>query len=110
MRRVLVDLDRAQQTAKRGARATHLQVDSGLTVAGPPPVDLIAVDEALDKLAAIDPRKVHVVELRFFAGLTVEEVAQVLNVSPDTVARDWRMARAWLPRQLDPRRVPPSFS
>jgi RNA polymerase sigma factor (sigma-70 family) len=64
-------------------------------------VDLIAIDEALNALATIDPRKVQVVELRFFAGLTVEETARVLDVSPDTVARDWRMARTWLMRELD---------
>ena len=100
MRRVLVDLARAQQTAKRGARAAHVPLDSGLAVAGPTPVDLIAVDEAMDRLSRIDERKVRVVELRFFAGLTVEETAQVLNVSPDTIARDWRMARSWLLREL----------
>ena len=104
MRRVLVDLARAQRTAKRGARAAHLPLDSGLSVVGPSPVDLIAVDEAMEKLATIDQRKVRVIELRFFAGLTVEEAAQVLNVSPDTIARDWRMAQTWLLRELDPRR------
>ena len=65
------------------------------------PLDLIALDDALDALGAIDPRKVRVVELRFFAGLSVEETAAVLEVSPDTVARDWRMARSWLLKQLD---------
>lgn len=104
MRRVLIDLARAQQTAKRGAGAAHLPLESGIAVAGPSPVDLIAVDEAMDRLATIDQRKVRVIELRFFAGLTVEEAAEVLNVSPDTVARDWRMARTWLLRELDPRR------
>lgn len=63
-------------------------------------MDLIALDEALESLAALDARKVQVVELKFFAGLTVEETAEVLNVSPDTVARDWRMARTWLLREL----------
>ena len=66
----------------------------------PDPIDLIAVDEALDTLAKLDARKVRVIELRFFAGLTVEETASVLDVSPDTVARDWRMARSWLLREL----------
>ena len=101
MRRVLVDLARAQCSVKRGARADHLPLDSGLAVAGPSPVDLIALDEALDALATIDARKVRVIELRFFAGLTVEETARVLDVSSDTVARDWRMARTWLLRELD---------
>jgi len=103
MRRVLVDLARAQGAAKRGARAEHRPVDSGVAVAGPSPVDLLALDEALDRLGAIDARKVRVIELRFFAGLTVEETAAVLDVSPDTVARDWRMARTWLLRDLDTR-------
>jgi len=64
------------------------------------PVDLIALDRALEALARIDPRKVKVIEMRFFGGLTVEETAQALDVSPDTVARDWRMAKAWLTREL----------
>jgi RNA polymerase sigma factor (TIGR02999 family) len=101
MRRVLVDLARAHGSTKRGAGATHVSMDSDVAAQGPALVDLIAVDEALNALAAIDARKVRVVELRFFAGLTVEETAQVLDVSPDTVARDWRMARTWLLRQLD---------
>lgn len=63
-------------------------------------MDLIALDRALESLATLDARKVQVVELKFFAGLTVEETADVLNVSPDTVARDWRMARTWLLREL----------
>jgi len=101
MRPVLVDLVRAQGSAKRGSRVVHLPLDSSLAAGGPAPVDLIALDEALDTLAAFDARKVRVVELRFFSGLTVEETARVLDVSNDTVARDWRMARAWLMRQLN---------
>jgi RNA polymerase sigma factor (TIGR02999 family) len=101
MRRVLVDLARAHGTTKRGVGAEHVSLDSHVVAHVPALVDLIAVDEALNALARIDARKVRVVELRFFAGLTVEETAQVLNVSPDTVARDWRMARTWLLRQLD---------
>ena len=100
MRRVLVDLSREHGAAKRGSRVEHVPLDSGLAAGGPPPLDLIALDEALDTLAALDARKVQVVELKFFAGLTVEETAEVLNVSPDTVARDWRMARTWLLREL----------
>jgi RNA polymerase sigma factor (TIGR02999 family) len=105
MRRVLVDLSREHGAAKRGARAEHVPLDSGVAVGGPPPVDLIALDQALDSLAAFDARKVQVVELKFFAGLTVEETAEVLNVSPDTVARDWRMARTWLLRELSTART-----
>lgn len=101
MRRVLVDLVRAQVSTKRGGRAVHVPLGSGIAASGPDPLDLIAVDRALDKLATLDARKVRVIELRFFAGLTVEETAHVLEVSPDTVARDWRMARTWLLRELD---------
>jgi RNA polymerase sigma factor (TIGR02999 family) len=101
MRRVLVDLVRAQGTTRRGAGADHVSLPSDVAAQASALVDLIAIDEALNALATIDPRKVRVVELRFFAGLTVEETAQVLDVSPDTVARDWRMARTWLMRELD---------
>ena len=105
MRRLLIDLARAQASTKRGARAAHVPLDSGVAVGGAPSLDLIALDEALDTLASLDSRKVQVVELRFFAGLTVEETAEVLDVSPDTVARDWRMARTWLLRELSDARV-----
>jgi RNA polymerase sigma factor (TIGR02999 family) len=101
MRRVLVDVARAQVTAKRGSRMVHVPLESDVAVDAPPALDLIALDRALDSLATFDARKVRVIELRFFAGLTVEETAQVLEVSPDTVARDWRMARTWLLRELD---------
>ena len=103
MRRVLVDLARAQNTAKRGARPPIVELDSNIAAPVEEPVNLIALDQALESLAAIDPRKVRVVELRYFAGLTVEETAEVLNVSLDTVARDWRMARTWLARALQSR-------
>ena len=101
MRRVLVDMARAQGSTKRGARAEHLPLDSGLAADAPVLLDLIALDRALETLGALDERKVRVVELRYFAGLTVEETASVLDVSPDTVARDWRLARSWLLRELD---------
>jgi len=101
MRRVLVDLARAQQATKRGARAVHVELESGMATAeAPMPLDLVALDRALDGLAKVDPRKVQVIELRFFGGLTVEETADILQVSPDTVARDWRAARVWLLREL----------
>jgi RNA polymerase sigma factor (TIGR02999 family) len=100
MRRLLVDLARAHGSAKRGAQAVHLPLDSVVAADNPAPLDLLALDEALEALATFDARKVRVIELRFFAGLTVEETAQVLDVSPDTVARDWRMARTWLLREL----------
>ena len=78
-----------------------MPLDSDVAVSTPRPLDLIALDRALETLAALDPRKVRVIELRFFAGLTVEETAKVLDVSPDTVARDWRMARTWLAKELE---------
>jgi RNA polymerase sigma factor (TIGR02999 family) len=101
MRRVLVDAARARDSAKRGARVVHVSLESDVAAGGPSPLDLVALDRALESLATFDPRKVQVVELRFFAGLTVEETAQVLEVAADTIARDWRMARTWLLRQLD---------
>jgi RNA polymerase sigma factor (TIGR02999 family) len=101
MRQLLVDLARAQRSAKRGAQAPHLSLESNVAAGDPPLLDLIAIDEALETLATLDPRKVKVIELRFFAGLTVEETAKVLEVSADTVAREWRVARTWLRRELD---------
>jgi RNA polymerase sigma-70 factor, ECF subfamily len=101
MRRVLVDMAREQNAAKRGGRATHVPLSSSIAAESRSLVDLVALDEALTKLAAVDARKVRVIELRFFAGLTVEETAELLDVSQDTVARDWRMARSWLLRELD---------
>ena len=106
MRRVLVDLVRAKAAVKRGARAEPVLLDSGVVSEGPSLVDLIALDEALNNLAAFDARKARVIELRFFGGLTVEETAEVLEIAPDTVARDWRLARTWLLQQLDPRSTP----
>lgn len=100
MRRVLVDLIRAQRSTKRDPGVHRVSLDSDVAAPGAALADLIAVDEALETLAAIDARKVRVVELRFFAGLTVDETARVLDVSADTVARDWRMARTWLLREL----------
>ena len=103
MRRVLVDLARTKASAKRGGRPQYVTLDLNIAAPEPEhaPLDLIALDDALDALGAIDPRKMRVVELRFFAGLSVEETAAVLEVSLDTVARDWRMARSWLLNHLD---------
>jgi len=102
MRRVLVDVVRAKSAGKRGAREPLAPLDPGILAHAASPLDLIALDEALETLATLDVRKVQVIELRFFAGLTVEETAGVLEVAPDTVARDWRLARAWLLQVLDP--------
>ena len=103
MRRVLVDHARARGSQKRGARAERVPLDKVSIPAPEPPVDILALDLALDALAAKDERKCRIVELRFFAGLSVEETAEVLHVSPDTVKRDWRMAKLWLLRQLEAR-------
>jgi RNA polymerase sigma factor (TIGR02999 family) len=104
MRCALVDLAREQQAEKRGGGVAHVPLSAEVAAEGPSMVDLVALDQALTRLAEIDPRKVQVIELRFFAGLTVEEAADVLDVSPDTVARDWRLARTWLFRELDTNR------
>jgi RNA polymerase sigma factor (TIGR02999 family) len=96
MRRILVDHARSHQYAKRGAGAPHVSLDNALEMSEERAAELVALDEALDDLARLDPRKARVVELRFFGGLEIEETAQVLGVSPNTVKRDWRTARAWL--------------
>lgn len=100
MRRVLVDLVRRSAASKRGARPVQVTLDSRMPQSAPDMVDALALDAALQKLAALDERRVRVVELRYFGGLTVEETAEILRVSPDTVARDWRLARTWLRREL----------
>jgi RNA polymerase sigma factor (TIGR02999 family) len=103
MRRILVDYARANSRAKRGGEKTHVaieDIDAPVADAALNP-DVIALDEALEKLTEIDPRRGRVVELRFFGGLSVEETAHVLQVVPDTVVRDWRVARAWLFRYLN---------
>jgi RNA polymerase sigma factor (TIGR02999 family) len=103
MRRILVDYARANLRAKRGGETIRValeDVDAPVTEPALDP-DLIALDAALEKLAEIDPRRGRVVELRFFGGLSVEETAHVLQVAPDTVVRDWRVAKAWLFRYLN---------
>jgi len=101
MRRVLVDHARARGFQKRGARVEKVSLHAEAIQAPEPPVDLVALDIALEALARTDERKSRVVELRFFGGLSVEETAEVLRVSPDTVKRDWRMAKLWLLRHLE---------
>ncbi len=100
MRRILVDVARKRQVQKRGGGASHVTLHEGLIVGGEPGSDLVALDDALDGLAKLDPRKSRVVELRFFGGLNLEETAEALGVSTDTVGRDWNAARAWLLREL----------
>jgi RNA polymerase sigma-70 factor, ECF subfamily len=100
MRRILVDHARARRSQKRGGDAVRVGFDEALVVTDDPRLDLIALDDALSALAAFDERKSRVVELRFFAGLSVDETAVVLKVSPATVMGDWRMAKAWLKREM----------
>jgi RNA polymerase sigma-70 factor (ECF subfamily) len=100
MRRVLVDFARTRQSQKRGRDWRQVTLDEGLIVGGEPNVDLLALDQALGRLGLLDPRKVQVVEMRFFGGLSLEDTAEVLGVSPDTVGRDWSAAKAWLLREL----------
>jgi len=100
MRRILVDFARSRNYQKRGGGAQRLPLDEALTVCNESPTQIIAVDEALKNLAAVDHRKSRVVELRFFGGLTVEETAEVMKISPETVMRDWKMAKSWLLREI----------
>jgi len=100
MRRILVDWARSRQAMKRGGEVTPLQLEEALVVGEARGPDLVALDDALQALAAVDPRKSRVVELRFFGGLSVEETAQVLKISSDTVTRDWKLAKNWLRREL----------
>jgi RNA polymerase sigma-70 factor, ECF subfamily len=101
MRRILVDGARAKGMAKRGGAAQQVNLDDVPELASRSrDREIVAIDEALDALAQIDPRKAKVIELRFFGGLSVEETAEVLKVSPQTVMRDWKMARAWLMAEL----------
>jgi RNA polymerase sigma factor (TIGR02999 family) len=99
MRRILVDVARAKHYQKRGAGAQQVSLDEGLLVSDPGQ-GLVALDDALRLLADVDPRKSQVVEMRYFGGLTVEETAEALKVSPETVMRDWKLAKAWLLREL----------
>jgi len=101
MRQILVDHARGHLRAKRGGGESVLPLDEGMLFAPERSADLLALDEALHRLAAIDPRKTKVVELRFFAGLDNEEIAEVLQISPNTVMRDWNMAKAWLRREME---------
>ena len=100
MRRVLVDAARSRRANKRGGDAVRVTFDEAVPVAADDQPELIALDDALDALARMDPRKTQVIELRFFGGLSVEETAAVLGVSADTVLRDWRLAKAWLTREM----------
>ena len=100
MRRVLVDHARSRGSRKRGGGAEQLPLDVAQLATPEPAVDVIAVDRALETFTKIDPRKSQIVELRFFGGLSVEETADVLGISVETVKRDWRVAKLWLSREL----------
>jgi RNA polymerase sigma-70 factor, ECF subfamily len=100
MRRILIDFARSRNYQKRGGQIPHIELEEAATVSAVVGSELLAVDEALKQLAAVDARKSEVVELRFFGGLTVEETATALGVSEETVMRDWKLAKAWLLREL----------
>jgi RNA polymerase sigma factor (TIGR02999 family) len=101
IRRILVDYARSQHAEKRGAGAVKLELDEAMAVAQPgQEVDLLGLNDALDKLAQLDERQSRVVELRFFAGLSIEETAEVLHLSPASIKREWQTARAWLFREM----------
>jgi RNA polymerase sigma-70 factor (ECF subfamily) len=99
MRRILVDFARSKRYAKRGGGAVNVSLHPDVALAEPGR-DLVALDDALDALARVDERKSRVIELRFFGGLSVKETAEALRVSPETIMRDWKLAKAWLLRQL----------
>jgi RNA polymerase sigma-70 factor (ECF subfamily) len=101
MRRVLVDHARSRGYRKRGGGAQQVTLNEGLVASPEPAVDVVALDRALEALAAVDVRKSRVIELRFFGGLSVEETSEVLHVSADTVKRDWRLAKLWLLREFE---------
>jgi RNA polymerase sigma factor (TIGR02999 family) len=117
MRRILVDHARRHKAGKRGEGAPSLSIDDAPDIAAPSDMPILALDHALDRLQKIDPELARVVELRAFGGLTIEEAAHVLEVSPSTAKRDWRTAKAWLTRELGcpgsdthaPRDEPPSL-
>lgn len=96
MRRILTDFARSRRSLKRGGQVAHVALDESLVVSEDPRADLVALHEALGRLESFDQRKSQVVELRFYGGLSVKETAEVLKVSPETVYRDWRLAKDWL--------------
>jgi len=100
MRRILVDYARVRGYQKRGAGARPVSLDDDLDYSPERGADLVALDDSLEALAAVDPRKSKVVELKFFGGLKTEEIAEVLRVSPQTVLRDWKLAKSWLVREM----------
>lgn len=106
MRRILVDHARARLTEKRGGGLARVPLTEAVAMSSEQPAALLALDESLARLAALDPRQGRIVELRIFAGLPVEQVAQALDVSPATVKREWALAKAWLLREIRPAETP----
>jgi RNA polymerase sigma factor (TIGR02999 family) len=100
IRHILVDHARGHRAAKRGAGAAKLSLDEAIGVPDRQEIDVLALDESLERLASLDPQQGQIVELRFFGGLSIEETAEVLHISPATVKRDWVMAKAWLYQNL----------
>jgi RNA polymerase sigma-70 factor, ECF subfamily len=100
MRRILVDHAKAKHREKRGGDAVKLSLDDVINLSRERAAELLALDDALDELARVDERKSRVIELRYFGGFSVEETAQILGVSPETVMRDWKLAKAWLYQQI----------
>jgi RNA polymerase sigma-70 factor (ECF subfamily) len=107
MRRILVDSARSRRDAKRGGGVQKLPLDEAAAVSQEKSAEVIAVDDALKDLAALDPRKSQIVELRYFGGLNIEEIAEVLGISPTTVQRQYRIAKAWLRQAVQEASVPP---
>jgi len=101
MRRILVSMARARHANKRGGEARQVSLDEALVISEERAAELVALDEAMNELAALDPRRSRVVELRYFGGLSVEETAEILKISPETVMRDWKRAKAWLYTELN---------
>ena len=106
MRRILVDGARTRTAGKRGGGAVHVNLDESIDAMPDRGSQLVALDDALEALARLDPRKAKVIEMRFFGGLSVAETAEVLRIAPETVMRDWKMSRAWLMRELAAPRRP----
>jgi len=105
MRRILVSYAQARHANKRGCYATRLALDDAVSFYEKPDLDLLLLDEALNRLAVVDPRQSRIVELRFFGGLSIEETADVMKISPATVKREWRVAKAWLYDQVGSRKA-----
>ncbi len=109
MRQILVEYARGHQAAKRGGSACKVSLDEGLMLPQQADLDVVLLDDALQDLARLDPQQSRIVELRFFAGLTIDDTSEVLGISPATVTRDWTTARVWLYREIS-RRAPQSAS